>query len=184
MPWRAKGAQLDPTVSVCERCSAKGSSGIGCDVGGEEERKEEEEEGEGEGGRKGGGRLRGRGRGRGRGRDDDEGDNQVVSWSLTPLSVASSSSSEEEQEEELGRARNGGGFLKRMRESVDLAVSKEQEEESDRARNDGGRARASVPVGVIVSHYAWRCGSEDAHQEPDLAGAVAGQHQLSGEHRS
>ncbi|WOL03591.1 hypothetical protein Cni_G12311 [Canna indica] len=106
--WRAEGARLSPTVSVCERCSAtasaKGSGGIGCDVGGQEEHKEEEEEGEG------GGREESDqeeedededeeeedGNSDDVDEDDEEGDNQVVSWSLTSLPVASSSSSEEE----------------------------------------------------------------------------------------
>ncbi|RWW82969.1 hypothetical protein BHE74_00008553 [Ensete ventricosum] len=123
-PWRAEGARLRPTLSVCERCaattttssSAEGSGGgEGCGAG-------DEEEGEGEGG--------------GMDReedeedeeeeeeeedDDDEGENQVVPWSLTPPPAASSSSSSEG--EEPGRMGNGGGFLKRKREHPDLAVS-------------------------------------------------------------
>ncbi|URE04936.1 BBOX [Musa troglodytarum] len=125
--WRAEGARLGPTVSVCERCAATASArgrkeGDGGGGGAEEE--EEEEQGEG-GGREeeeedeedeeedddDGGEE-----------EDDEGDNQVVPWSLTPPAVTSSSSSE--GEEESGRTGNGGG-LKRMRETADLAVSQD-----------------------------------------------------------
>ncbi|RWW24621.1 hypothetical protein BHE74_00048998 [Ensete ventricosum] len=42
----------------------------------------------------------------------------VVPWSMTPPPAASSSSGEES-----GRTGNGGGFLKRMRENLDLCVS-------------------------------------------------------------
>ncbi|RWV79799.1 hypothetical protein GW17_00059014 [Ensete ventricosum] len=123
-PWRAEGARLRPTLSVCERCaatttttssSAEGSGGgEGCGAGDEEEgegegggmdREEDEEEEEEEEEEE----------------DDDEGENQVVPWSLTPPPAASSSSSSEG--EEPGRMGNGGGFLKRKREHPDLAVS-------------------------------------------------------------
>ncbi|CAL9096144.1 unnamed protein product, partial [Musa textilis] len=123
--WRAEGARLGPTVSVCERCAATASARgrkEGDGGGGAEAEEEEEEQGEG-GGREeeeedeedeeedddDGGEE-----------EDDEGDNQVVPWSLTPPPVTSSSSSE--GEEESGRTGNGGG-LKRMRETADLAVS-------------------------------------------------------------
>ncbi|WOL01521.1 hypothetical protein Cni_G10238 [Canna indica] len=101
------GRPVGPHYLRLGACSAtastKGSSGIRCDVDGEEEREEEEEEGEG-GGREEGSREEEDedeeeedGDNDDVDEDDDEGDNQVVSWSLTPLSMASSSSSEEEQ---------------------------------------------------------------------------------------
>ncbi|KAJ8509655.1 hypothetical protein OPV22_000089 [Ensete ventricosum] len=126
-PWRAEGARLRPTLSVCERCaatttttssSAEGSGGgEGCGAGVEEEgegegggmdREEDEEDEEEEEEEED---------------DDDEGENQVVPWSLTPPPAASSSSSSEG--EEPGRMGNGGGFLKRKREHPDLAVSQD-----------------------------------------------------------
>ncbi|CAL9103543.1 unnamed protein product, partial [Musa acuminata var. zebrina] len=118
--WRAEGARLGLTVSVCERCAATASArgrkeggggeeeeqgeGGGREEDEEDEEEEEEEDDDDEG----------------EGEEEDEGDNQVVPWSLTPPPVTSSSSSE--GEEESGRMGNGGG-LKRMRENTDLAVS-------------------------------------------------------------
>ncbi|WOL03438.1 histone H3.v1-like [Canna indica] len=123
-PWKAEGAKLGPTVSVCQRCAAasavegeEGDRGVGSPVGGEmevegetgrrdmvedDDDEDDDEEQEDE---------------------EDDGENQVVPWSLTPPpSVASSSSGETE---ESGRFGNGGAFLKRVRENADLAVSQE-----------------------------------------------------------
>ncbi|CAD5172254.1 unnamed protein product [Musa acuminata subsp. malaccensis] len=125
--WRAEGARLGLTVSVCERCAATASArgrkeggGGGEEVeeeqgegGGREEDEEDEEEEEEE---------EEDDDDEGEGEEEDEGDNQVVPWSLTPPPVTSSSSSE--GEEESGRMGNGGG-LKRMRENADLAVSQD-----------------------------------------------------------
>ncbi|THU67757.1 hypothetical protein C4D60_Mb05t28060 [Musa balbisiana] len=110
--WRAEGARLGLTVSVCERCAATASvrgRKEGGDGGEEEEEEDEEDEEEEEEDDDDEG-------------EEDEGDNQVVPWSLTPPPVTSSSSSE--GEEESGRMGNGGG-LKRMRENADLAVSQD-----------------------------------------------------------
>ncbi|URD82670.1 BBOX [Musa troglodytarum] len=118
-PWRAEGARLRPTFSVCERCAAATSSSAEGSGGGEGCGAGDEEEGAGEGGR------------RDREEDeeeeeeeDEEGENQVVPWSLTPPPAASSSSSSE-GEEEPGRMGNGGRFLKRMRENAHLSVSQD-----------------------------------------------------------
>ncbi|CAL9207594.1 unnamed protein product [Musa hybrid cultivar] len=119
-PWRAEGARLRPTFSVCERCAATTSSSAEGSGGGEGCGAGDEEEGEGEGGR----RDREEDEEEEEEDDDDEGENQVVPWSLTPPPAASSSSSSE-GEEEPGRIGNGGGFLKRMRGNADLSVSQD-----------------------------------------------------------
>ncbi|CAL9174155.1 unnamed protein product [Musa hybrid cultivar] len=132
-PWRAEGARLGPTVSVCERCAAAdgaedgdGGQGKGCgvdDEGGEgkgEEREVDEDDDEEDDGDEGEEDTDADADEDEGDDDDDEGENQVVPWSMTPPPVASSSSGEES-----GRMGNGGGFLKRMRENVDLGVSQE-----------------------------------------------------------
>ncbi|XP_056171425.1 zinc finger protein CO3-like isoform X1 [Syzygium oleosum] len=104
-PWKASGARLGHTVSVCDSC-VTGARGGGAGGGGndddlhdedededddaDEEEDEDEDEDGGEGG--GGGEEEGGG-----GDRDEDGDNQVVPWSSTtpPPPAASSSSSEE-----------------------------------------------------------------------------------------
>ncbi|XP_048137873.1 zinc finger protein HD1-like isoform X2 [Rhodamnia argentea] len=102
-PWKASGARLGHTVSVCDSCvaGARGRNGGGGDDNGdlheddvdedsdEEEDEDEDADGEGGGGDddEGGGDRDG---------GDEDGDNQVVPWSSTTPSPppASSSSSE------------------------------------------------------------------------------------------
>ncbi|XP_038987730.1 B-box zinc finger protein 19-like [Phoenix dactylifera] len=108
-PWRASGARLGPTVSVCERCCLQGKrrrEDVVDDDGNGEEEDEEAEEDEGD-------EAEGEGEGEAEEEEEEEeeGDNQVVPLSLTPPPVATSSSSEESY----------NGFLKRIRENADLA---------------------------------------------------------------
>ncbi|CAL9046071.1 unnamed protein product, partial [Musa banksii] len=117
--WRAEGARLGLTVSVCERCAATASA-RGRKEGGGGGEEEEVEQGEGGGREEDEEDEEEEEDDDDEGEEEDEGDNQVVPWSLTPPPVTSSSSSE--GEEESGRMGNGGG-LKRMREDADLAVS-------------------------------------------------------------
>ena len=122
-PWKASGAELGVTVSICESCvvGARGEDegedesqgGNDDDFEDDEEEVDESEEEEDE--------VTG---------DDEDGDNQVVPWSATssttmrtpPPQAASSSSSEES----VSRFSNGGGevsdavtpfSLKRIRET-------------------------------------------------------------------
>ncbi|XP_008788940.1 B-box zinc finger protein 19-like isoform X2 [Phoenix dactylifera] len=138
-PWRASGARLGPAVSICERCCLQAKQRRQEDHEGDddgefgEEKDDEEDEGddqmkddEGEDQAEG----EGEGEGDGDEEEDEEedGDNQVVPWSPTPPLVASSSSSEESS------GRICIGFLKRMRESADLA-----------SRDHGIRCSSSEP---------------------------------------
>ncbi|PKA47929.1 Putative zinc finger protein CONSTANS-LIKE 11 [Apostasia shenzhenica] len=121
-PWRAAGARLSHTVSLCERCASvgrevsatKANEGQGEALGveeddnrmtddddfdddddiddGDEEDRDVEEE------------------------EEEDGENQVVPWTLTPPPAASSSSSEESSP-----AKGGFRFLKRTRKHADRA---------------------------------------------------------------
>ncbi|KAI6672859.1 hypothetical protein NL676_000765 [Syzygium grande] len=109
-PWKASGARLGHTVSVCDSCvtGARRGGARGGGVGGndddlhdedededaDDEEDEDEDEDGGGGGEGGGG---GGEEGGGGGDRDEDGDNQVVPWSSTtpPPPAASSSSSEE-----------------------------------------------------------------------------------------
>ncbi|KAH7652964.1 B-box-type zinc finger domain-containing protein [Dioscorea alata] len=117
-PWRASGARLGQTVSVCDRCTGIKRNGsdaerdAAVEDGGEGDNEEDEDEDDDE---------------EEEDEDDDDGEeeeeeeedgeNQVVPGTMTPPPppVASSSSSDECST----RIRNG--ILKRMRESTDLA---------------------------------------------------------------
>ncbi|KAK8919219.1 hypothetical protein KSP39_PZI021386 [Platanthera zijinensis] len=115
-PWKASGARLSPTVSVCVRCAAGGmaSSAVEegedhCEGAGGGRAAEEEEEDHGddvsdteEDGED----------------DEEEGENQVVPWSsLTSPPPATSSSGEESSSTE----RSGSCLSKRPRENDDFA---------------------------------------------------------------
>ncbi|XP_008803867.2 histone H3.v1-like [Phoenix dactylifera] len=128
-PWRAAGARLGPTVSICDRCSRLLAGGkqppeIGRDEAGggeeeegeggggygelaeEEEEEEEEDEEEIEDEEE---EL-----------EEEDGENQVVPWSPPlPPPPASSSTSEESS------SRSSNGFLKRMRENATELASQE-----------------------------------------------------------
>ncbi|KAG1338487.1 B-box zinc finger protein 19-like [Cocos nucifera] len=121
-PWRAAGARLGPTVSICHRCSrflagekqlpviggdeaGGGGGGGGYGEVAEEEEEEEEIEDEEE-------------------ELEEDGENQVVPWSPQPQppspAAASSSTSEESSS-----SRSGNRFLKRMRENATELASDE-----------------------------------------------------------
>ncbi|XP_073009675.1 uncharacterized protein [Typha latifolia] len=112
-PWRASGARLGPTVSLCERCcprrddEAEGGAGEEEEEGEEEEVESEEEEEEEED------------------MEEGDGENQVVPWSPPPpVASSSSSSSSEESSIRIECQRSGArgsSSLKRMRDNADLA---------------------------------------------------------------
>ncbi|KAF8022357.1 hypothetical protein BT93_F0017 [Corymbia citriodora subsp. variegata] len=117
-PWKASGARLGHTVSVCDACvtGARGRRGAGGGGGGngdlhEDDAEDEDEDAdEDEGGGGGDGDDDEGGGGDGSDRDgggDEDGDNQVVPWSATtpPPPAASSSSSDES----IGNLRCGYG---------------------------------------------------------------------------
>ncbi|KAK8953461.1 hypothetical protein KSP40_PGU010694 [Platanthera guangdongensis] len=114
-PWKASGARLSPTVSVCVRCAAGGmaSSAVGegedhCEgAGGERAAAEEEDRGDDVSDTEEDGED-----------DEEEGENQVVPWSsLTSPPPATSSSGEESSSTE----RSGSCLSKRPRENDDFA---------------------------------------------------------------
>lgn len=123
-PWRASGARLGPTVSVCKRCCLQGKrrrEDVADDDENGEEKDEEAEEDEGddqteEDDGEEEAEEEGEDEGEAEEEEEEDGDNQVVPLSLTPPPVASSSSSEESS----SRIYNGL-ILKRIRENADLA---------------------------------------------------------------
>ncbi|XP_020587500.1 zinc finger protein CONSTANS-LIKE 1-like [Phalaenopsis equestris] len=135
-PWRASGARLSPTFSVCESCTAGEkalSAGEGEEGQGEAEIEvqmmEEDEEdlyddefsdSEVE-------------------EEEEEGENQVVPWTQTPPPPASSSSGEDSS----WNGRTGSPLLHRMRENADL-VSQHDFTCSNSHRNNLGTA--AVPL--------------------------------------
>lgn len=175
-PWRASGAKLGHTVSVCERC-VDGCGGRKCggaaeeseggnddEVGMEdddldeddeydddddvEDEEEEEEEDDDFGG------------------DDEDGDNQVVPWSSTPPPPEASSSSSEESLNSFSSGNRDvpGSFtmlsLKRMRETAsDLRSQDDFNRPSSQPNYASARAaaaRSAADDGEAISEDALR----------------------------
>ncbi|KAG9452819.1 hypothetical protein H6P81_005723 [Aristolochia fimbriata] len=111
-PWRASGAKLGPTVSVCEGCLTGCNGGGRVQVQDENERDDEEDEdGEDEGDED----EDDADYGNEEEAEEEEGDNQVVPWSSsTPPPVSTSSSSE-------GSSARIASSNKRRRENEDLS---------------------------------------------------------------
>ena len=132
-PWKASGAELGVTVSVCESCVVGGRNrgqgdgeesqgGNDDEIHTDDDDDDDEEEDEADRGGEHHDDEEDNDEEVG-GDDDEDGDNQVVPWSATPPPAASSSSSEES----VSRFGNDGGeasqafSLKRFREiSSDL----------------------------------------------------------------
>lgn len=147
-PWKASGARLSPTVTVCERCYAgrKASSAAEADdfegEAGEERMDEDEddyeddvtdteEEGEEE--------------------EEEEGENQVVPWSPTSPPAESSSS----REESSSTGRFGADLLKRMRENANFTPQHDISCSSSR----WDHLLAASPPPVLFSTRSTACAS-------------------------
>ncbi|CBI17993.3 unnamed protein product, partial [Vitis vinifera] len=142
-PWRASGAKLGHTVSVCERCDDEYDDDD--DVEDEEEEEEEDDD---------------------FGGDDEDGDNQVVPWSSTPPPPEASSSSSEESLNSFSSGNRDvpGSFtmlsLKRMRETAsDLRSQDDFNRPSSQPNYASARAaaaRSAADDGEAISEDALR----------------------------
>ncbi|XP_010247454.1 PREDICTED: zinc finger protein HD1-like isoform X2 [Nelumbo nucifera] len=136
-PWKASGAKLGPTVSVCEKCvnssngrveragvvradeeSGGNDDEIDRDVDDEDDDVDDDDDDDDEdGGDDDDDDLDSDGE------DDDDGENQVVPWSSTPPPPVASSSSSDESSSSGGRGGDESAMpysFKRMRENADL----------------------------------------------------------------
>ncbi|XP_010247451.1 PREDICTED: transcription initiation factor TFIID subunit 11-like isoform X1 [Nelumbo nucifera] len=178
-PWKASGAKLGPTVSVCEKCvnssngrveragvvradeeSGGNDDEIDRDVDDEDDDVDDDDDDDDEdGGDDDDDDLDSDGE------DDDDGENQVVPWSSTPPPPVASSSSSDESSSSGGRGGDESAMpysFKRMRENADLWYQDDLGCSSSHLNNDnlGAAADRNLADGEATSYRAllmpWR----------------------------